>query len=517
MGPRRMLAALTGLVLGMLLVTPVRGAQVSGRIIATRGVSGRVAACASCHQVSGGGGGNGIFPRLAGLPAVYIRMQLLEFRTRRRSSEVMQGVAARLNNREINAVAAYYSAQVAPYPPAPQVRSKALLVGERLVAIGDYVHGVPACQACHGPTLLGGGPQIPRLGGQWYSYLVKQMQAFHEGLRSSGPLHLMGNIARKMTAAEMRDAALYIASLRPHRRVGIPRGNGSNWKAAPQSPDHFSPPPESTLPTGGRYGAMILLGENIFTDTPRYAGNYVGNRLSCSNCHLDRGRSPTAAPMWAAVPTFPKYRRKNDRVNTLQMRIQGCFRYSENGRAPPPDGRALVALTTYMHWLATGLPIGVKPKASGYPKMAEPADGFDRERGRNVYASHCALCHGEEGQGRIAGGEQVFPALWGPQSFNWGAGMHRVNTAAAFIKYNMPFSDGGSLSNQQAWDVAAWVDSQPRPQDPRFKGDVAVTAQRFHKHEKFDYYGKKIDGHRLGAPSTLKAWERRHKIAVTQD
>lgn len=489
---------------------PAWGLAVTGKAIAAHGINGVVPACASCHGSSGRGGANGTFPRMAGLSAAYIRVQLEAFRSGHRHNTTMEGVARHLNDADILAIAAYYSHKKAPYPPRPHGNSALIRAGQRLVAFGDHSHGVPACQTCHGGALMGGGPLIPRLSGQWSSYLVRQMDAFRDGQRPGATLHLMTRIARKMTPSEIRDSALYIASLRRHQHVGYPRGVRVRWTPKAQSPDNFTPPPESAMPVNGPNGAMIALGEKIFMNTPRYASRYVGNSLSCSSCHLDRGRNPTSAPVWAAVPVFPKYRKKNAKVNTLQMRIQGCFIYSENGKAPPADGRTLIALTSYMHWLAMGLPTGIKPKASGYPKLAKPKHEFNRLRGRAVYASHCALCHGGNGQGRIVDGEQVFPPLWGSRSFNWGAGMHSVAKAAAFIKYNMPFSDGDSLSTQQAWDVAAWVDSHPRPQDPRFDGSVSATKRQFHKNHRRDYYGKEVDGLRLGAPGTLKAWERVH-------
>lgn len=507
---RLLLPMATAWILSTVLTGPAWGSAVSGKTIAMHGIPGIVPACSSCHGISGGGGANGAFPRLAGLSALYIRAQLNAFRSRRRPSAIMEGVARKLNNVDIRAIAAYYSGRAAPYPPSPVEISASLRAGQRLVAYGDDAHGVPACQTCHGSALLGGGPLIPRLAGQWDPYLIRQLDAFRDGQRPGTALHLMARITRKMTPSEVRDSARYIASLRKGQRVGMPHHIRTRWKPRAQSPDKFVPPPESAMPVNGPNGAMIALGEKIFMNTPTYASRYVGNRLSCGSCHLDRGRSPTSAPVWAAVPVFPMYRKKNGKVNTLQMRIQGCFIYSENGKAPPPDGRTLIALTSYMHWLATGLPIGVKPKALGYPKLAKPTHGFDRLRGQAVYASHCALCHGGNGQGRMVDGDEVFPPLWGPDSFNWGAGMHSVAKAAAFIKHNMPFSVANSLSDQQAWDVAAWVDSHPRPQDPRFDGSVNMTEQRFHKNHKYDYYGQKVDGLRLGAPGTLKAWELRH-------
>ncbi|MEJ2452407.1 MAG: c-type cytochrome, partial [Gammaproteobacteria bacterium] len=120
----------------------------------------------------------------------------------------------------------------------------------------------------------------------------------------------------------------------------------------------------------------------------------------------------------------------------------------------------------------------------------------DFQRGKQVFASNCALCHGSHGQGTVQKGRNVFPPLWGKQSYNWGAGMHRINTAANFIHANMPLGKGGSLSIQQAWDVAYYINSHERPQDPRYKGSYKKTKKAFHQHE--CRYGDTINHHVLG-------------------
>ena len=266
----------------------------------------------------------------------------------------------------------------------------------------------------------------------------------------------------------------------------------------PKAPEHaapFSPPAESTIPDN-QFGDMVRLGRDLFVNTQQLKGKYVGNGLNCVNCHLDAGRLANAAPLWAAYPMYPAYRKKNDKVNTMEERIQGCFRYSMNGKPPPAGSKELTAMVTYHYWLATGAPVGKALAGRGYPKLDKPAKEPDIARGAEVYKANCAICHGDGGQGTSVAGKNVFPPLWGKNSFNWGAGMHRVNTAASFIKANMPLGKPNSLSDQQAWDVAAFVDSHERPQDPRFKGDVSATEKEYHQHQ--CYYGKSEHGHVLG-------------------
>jgi thiosulfate dehydrogenase len=247
----------------------------------------------------------------------------------------------------------------------------------------------------------------------------------------------------------------------------------------------------------GDLGDVVRYGEQVFDHTQTVAKAFVGDGLTCQNCHLDRGRLADSAPMWAAYVAYPQYRAKTHRVDTIVSRIQDCFRYSMNGKPPPANGKEMTGLVSYFFWMAKGAPVGAKLAGAGYRRLAKPPQAPSPARGAAVYAARCALCHGGEGQGRKAGGAYVFPPLWGADSFNWGAGMEVVATAAGFIESNMPLGLGGSLSDQDAWDVAAFVDSHPRPQDPRFTGNLQETRRLFHGTG--DYYGVTVAGVLLGA------------------
>jgi thiosulfate dehydrogenase len=193
----------------------------------------------------------------------------------------------------------------------------------------------------------------------------------------------------------------------------------------------YTPPSDSDIPNGP-FGDMIRLGEAIFHDTQHNAKGFVGNDLQCSNCHIDRGRQPNSAPLGAAYLLYPAYRAKNAHVNTFQERLQGCFRYSMNGKAPPFNDKVLVALESYAYFLAKGGPTGVVVKGQGYPKLKAPDQPADYDRGAKAYAQHCSLCHGADGAGqKSADGQTVFPPLWGARSFNWGRGWLRSTTPRA--------------------------------------------------------------------------------------
>lgn len=241
----------------------------------------------------------------------------------------------------------------------------------------------------------------------------------------------------------------------------------------------FVPPDESEIPKN-EYGEAVLLGKNIFVNTQQYAKDYVGNGLNCVNCHLDNGRKANSIPLWAAYVMYPAYRAKTGQIDTIQSRIQGCFKYSMNGEAPDFNSKEMTALVTYHYWLANNAPTGVKMPGQGLVKVAKPKLTPDLARGEEVFKNNCAICHGANGEGTKARGVYSFPPLWGKDSFNWGAGMHRIDLAAGFIKVNMPYGRFGTMSDQEAWDVALFMNSHERPADPRFEESLAHTRDKNH-------------------------------------
>ena len=220
---------------------------------------------------------------------------------------------------------------------------------------------------------------------------------------------------------------------------------------APVSEAAFTPPPMSAIPPGPE-GEAIKRGMALF-DNPRVtAAQFVGNGMACKNCHLDSGRRANSSPMWAAWVSYPQYRKKSNSINTMYDRIEACFRYSMNAPnsaagGPPPAGSDIYRdLESYFHWLAKGAPTGQPLPGAGYPKPQLSAAGYDPARGSAIFAASCVACHGTNGQGASQpNGTVVYPPLWGPRSYNWGAGMARVDLAAGFIKANMPFDKPGSF------------------------------------------------------------------------
>jgi thiosulfate dehydrogenase len=481
----------------------------SGASIARDGIAAQgTPACQSCHGAAGTPPIDPDTPRIAGLDADYLRRQLRLFKTGQRRNPVMMQVASSLSPGDMATVAGYFARLPAGAAHRLAANSPGDIGTGRLIAErGRWAVNVPPCASCHAADGLGVGATAPALAGQSAAYIEAQLLAWSDGDRGGGPLGLMTGIAKRLNANDRESVAAYYHSLRstppdgpapakaPSHAPMPDRSTG--YRVDAKGDATFVPPPDSEIPNDA-FGAQVRLGRDIFLDTKGHAAAYVGNDLRCASCHLEAGRLPNSAPMWAAYVMYPQYRAKNGHVNSFQERLQGCFRFSMNGKAPPLGHPVLVALESYAYFLAKGAPTGVKLPGQGYPRLPAPPLAMDYSRGRDVYQANCALCHGAGGQGQSARGAVVFPPLWGPKSFNWGAGMSDIDKAAGFIEANMPLGKGYSLSTQQAWDAAAFIDSQPRPQDPRFAGSVAATRAAHHANAE-SMYGRTANGILLGA------------------
>ncbi len=219
--------------------------------------------------------------------------------------------------------------------------------------------------------------------------------------------------------------------------------------------------------------AMARDGRAIFDQTPRLAARYVGNALSCASCHLDQGKKAYAAPMWGAYTRYPRFQKKAGRVVSFKQRVRECFLFSEDGYAPPMNGHIIKAIDAYASYLTYrhGTPYGdfrflvpttYTPPGSGYVPPLNTTSGSVAQ-GRAEFQTHCASCHGENGQGQRIGNSLYAPPLWGPRSFAQGAGMSKPGMAARFIWENMPYGDGRTLTPQTARNIADYVDSHKRP------------------------------------------------------
>lgn len=216
--------------------------------------------------------------------------------------------------------------------------------------------------------------------------------------------------------------------------------------------------PHDSLIPAGPLGVSIRRGRAILAATRDSLPEHVGNRLSCTNCHSDNGTRPNVMPWLGVYGQFPQYRSRVGGIQSIEDRINDCFERSMNGKAMPHDSPALRDMIAYLAFLSRGVPVGAKVKGQGLPPL-KPLPG-DTTRGAAIFLATCARCHGVNGEGGIG------PPVWGEGSYNIGAGMARVRTAAAFVRVAMPFDAPGTLTEQEAFDVATYINSRPRPDFP---------------------------------------------------
>lgn len=202
--------------------------------------------------------------------------------------------------------------------------------------------------------------------------------------------------------------------------------------------------------------ASVRRGRALMLFTRDSLPRHVGNKLACTSCHQQAGTVKGALPWVGVYARFPQYRSRAGATQLIEDRINDCFKRSLNGRPLVPESRDMRDIVAYMGFLSTGYPVGAEVDGQASPALAplKPVAA----NGRLVFRTRCARCHGAEGQGT-----SLAPPVWGPESFNIGAGMARLRTAAAFIKARMPQDSAGVLTPQEAFDVARFVNSHPRP------------------------------------------------------
>ena len=240
----------------------------------------------------------------------------------------------------------------------------------------------------------------------------------------------------------------------------------------------------------------IQWGYRLFTNTPAEAERFVPGQMSCNNCHLNAGQRERAMPLVAISGAFPEYNRRAGRLISLNDRIVDCFLRSENatGRVEPnadehgvatvatdslpnATSREVLALAAYLAWVSRGYEIGKNPTWRGQNAVPQASlvavDTIDTAKGEAIYTERCVSCHGAEGQGVFVGDKRPGP-LWGPGSWNDGAGAARTYTLAGIIRYTMPYLDPGNMTDEEALQLAAFITSKPRPAFPFKDRDYKV-------------------------------------------
>jgi len=216
-----------------------------------------------------------------------------------------------------------------------------------------------------------------------------------------------------------------------------------------------------------RYGRELILHTAVFFG-PKGTVAHISNGMNCGVCHIDAGTRLWANNFSKVASTYPLFRNRSGKIETVEMRINDCFERSLNGKKPGDSGKEMKAMVAYINWIGKNVSKGKKEKGSGVEILPFLNRAADTLKGEMVYVSICRKCHGKNGEGVLEnnGKEYLYPPLWGRHSYNIGAGMYQLSKFAGYIKNNMPFGTtfhNPQLTNEQAWDVAAYVNSQPRP------------------------------------------------------
>jgi thiosulfate dehydrogenase len=264
-------------------------------------------------------------------------------------------------------------------------------------------------------------------------------------------LPLILNIKKQETKSNEKDASSATAS-----------DTATYWKAA-----------DINTITDTILKAQVFYGKELIEHTAKYFGPNgsvlkISNGLNCQNCHVQAGTAVFGNNYGSVASLYPKFRARSGRVENLYKRINDCFERSLNGRAIDTLGKEMQAMAAYINFVGSNVAKGNKAEGSGLKELTWLDRAADPEKGELVFTTRCKSCHQADGEGVFATDktEYTYPALWGSNSFNDGAGLYRISSFAKYVKYNMPQGttyQSPQLSDEEAWDVAAFVISQTRP------------------------------------------------------
>ena len=242
---------------------------------------------------------------------------------------------------------------------------------------------------------------------------------------------------------------------------------------------HLQAPDTAKIPAMDE-GRLIRYGRDLIVHTSHYLGPKgttatITNGMNCQNCHLDAGTKPGGNNYSAVASTYPKFRDRSGSIENVFRRINDCIRRSLNGHPLDTNSFEMKAIAAYILWLGREVPRGMKPAGAGISDLPFLDRAADSGRGRTVYIQLCQRCHGPQGSGarNADSTTYLYPPLWGEHSYTTAAGLYRISRLAGYSRDNMPFGCSHQtpvLSNEDAWDVAAFINSQPRP-DITFDGD----------------------------------------------
>ena len=281
-------------------------------------------------------------------------------------------------------------------------------------------------------------------------------------------------------------------------------------------------PPDSTKIPNTAEGDLIRYGRELVAHTAVYLGPKgtvmaVSNGMNCQNCHLKGGKKPFGNNYAGVAATYPKFRARSGSIESIEKRVNDCIERSLNGKTLKEDTREMKAFVAYISWVGSEVTKGSYPKQAGIAELPPLDRAADPGKGKLVFDEHCSRCHGTNGEGLKAenGIEWKYPPLYSNNSYNVGAGLYRLSRFAGYVKSNMPYDlasvDNPVLTDEEAWDVAAFINSQPRP-TKKFPVDWPDISSKPYDHP----YGPYADNfteeqHKFGPFAPIKSLQKKTK------
>jgi thiosulfate dehydrogenase len=299
----------------------------------------------------------------------------------------------------------------------------------------------------------------------------------------------------------------------------------------PKDTTVFTPPDTSTIPND-QYGAMVRYGRELILHTAHYigpdgtVGKYLGNKMNCTNCHLDAGTRPFGFNFFSSYARYPQYRGRENQVLGIAQRVNNCIERPHSGTPLPLDSKEMVSMVCYIRWVGTNVPIGHHVHGDESLEIEYPDRAADPRKGAEIFAANCISCHGKNGEGLFTADSSTYtyPPLWGMHSYQVGSSPYRVVKLARFIKANMPDKKASwrkpFLSDDEALDVAAFVNDDSIHTRPQKKNKAIVDYPDI-KAKAIDYgIGPFIDTfselqHKYGPYKPIIAYRKAHNLPVT--
>jgi thiosulfate dehydrogenase len=249
-------------------------------------------------------------------------------------------------------------------------------------------------------------------------------------------------------------------------------GGNRNTTSKNDATEIWQPPLLTALPPSG-FTDTLRYGKELIAHTAAYLGPEgsvaaLTNGMNCQNCHLDAGTKPFGNNYAMVASTYPRYRPRSGTIESLEKRVNDCFERSLNGQPIDTNSYELKSMVAYIKWVGKDVQPGTHPAGAGMAELAFLARRAAHENGKLVYDQKCQTCHGANGEGLKLPGqkEYQFPPLWGPDSYNEGAGLYRLSNFARYVHPNMPLGasfDDKVITAEEAWDLAAYVNAMPHP------------------------------------------------------